>query len=157
MSANVTPIPDGFHSLTPHLVIRGAIDAIEFYKQAFGAEEIGRHTVPGTKTIMHATLRIGDSMVMVNDEFPNYGALSPAAFNGSPVSIHIYVTDVDAVFNRAVAAGAKATMPVQDMFWGDRYGKLTDPFGHHWSVATRKEIVSPEEMEKRAAKAFGGA
>jgi uncharacterized glyoxalase superfamily protein PhnB len=155
MSAKVTPIPDGFHTLTPHLIVRGAAEAIEFYKNAFGAEEVMRSTMPGSKTIMHASLRIGDSVIMLNDEFPNYGALSPVALNGSPVTIHLYVTDVDAVFNRAVAAGATARMPVADMFWGDRYGKLTDPFGHHWSIATRKEIVSPAELEKRAAKAFG--
>ena len=156
MAGNVKAIPDGFHTLTPHLVIRGASDAIEFYKKAFGAEEIGRMSMPGTSTVMHATIRIGDSIVMLNDEFPDMGAVSPTVLKGSPVTIHMYVNDVDAVYNRAVAAGAKATMPVQDQFWGDRYGKLVDPFGHQWTIGTRKENLTEKEIGERAAKMFGG-
>lgn len=156
MAGNVKAIPEGFHTLTPHLVIRGAAEAIEFYKRAFGAVELGRAQMPGSPMIMHAALRIGDSVIMLNDEFPDMGAVSPAALNGSPVTVHIYTEDADGTYNRAVAAGAKAAMPMQDMFWGDRYGKLIDPFGHHWTIGKHIEDVSPEETSKRAAKMFGG-
>jgi uncharacterized glyoxalase superfamily protein PhnB len=134
------------HTVTPHLVCAGAADAITFYKQAFGAVELGRLPGPQGK-LMHAMLRIGDSAVMLADEFPDYGSFGPKSLKGSPVTIHLYVEDVDATVKRAVAAGAKITMPVDDMFWGDRYGKIEDPFGHHWSVATHIRDVSPEEMQ----------
>jgi uncharacterized glyoxalase superfamily protein PhnB len=134
------------HTVTPHLVCAGAADAITFYKQAFGAVELGRLPGPQGK-LMHAMLRIGDSAVMLADEFPDYGSFGPKSLKGSPVTIHLYVQDVDATVKRAVAAGAKITMPVDDMFWGDRYGKIEDPFGHHWSVATHIRDVSPEEMQ----------
>jgi uncharacterized glyoxalase superfamily protein PhnB len=150
-------IPEGFHTITPHLVIKGASEAIEFYKRAFGAEEICRMPMPGKDGQMkvgHAELKIGDSIVFLADEFPDYGSVGP---NGSsPVSLHLYVTDVDASFAQAVEAGAKATMPVADMFWGDRYGKLVDPFGHNWSLATHKEDLTPEQMEERMAAAMKG-
>jgi PhnB protein len=142
----VKPVPDGMHTVTPHLVCNGAADAITFYKQAFGAVELGRLPGPQGK-LMHAMLRIGDSAVMLADEFPDYGSFGPKSLKGSPVTIHLYVEDVDATVKRAVAAGAKITMPVDDMFWGDRYGKIEDPFGHHWSVATHIRDVSPEEMQ----------
>ena len=142
----VKPVPDGMHTVTPHLVCAGAADAITFYKQAFGAVELGRLPGPQGK-LMHAMLRIGDSAVMLVDEFPDYGSFGPKSLKGSPVTIHLYVEDVDATVKRAVAAGAKITMPVDDMFWGDRYGKIEDPFGHHWSVATHIRDVSPEEMQ----------
>jgi len=142
----VKPVPDGMHTVTPHLVCEGAADAITFYKQAFGAVELGRLPGPQGK-LMHAMLRIGDSAVMLVDEFPEYGSFGPKSLKGSPVTIHLYVEDVDATVKRAVAAGAKITMPVDDMFWGDRYGKIEDPFGHHWSVATHIRDVSPEEMQ----------
>jgi len=142
----VKPVPDGMHTVTPHLVCNGAADAITFYKQAFGAVELGRLPGPQGK-LMHAMLRIGDSAVMLVDEFPDYGSFGPKSLKGSPVTIHLYVEDVDATVKRAVAAGAKITMPVDDMFWGDRYGKIEDPFGHHWSVATHIRDVSPEEMQ----------
>jgi len=142
-------IPEGFHTVTPHLTVKNCGEAIDFYKKAFGAEETMR--MPGPNgTVMHAELRIGDSPIMLNDEFPEMGAKSPKTIGGSPVSIHLYVADVDGLFDRAVKAGAKATMPVADMFWGDRFGKLEDPFGHHWSLATHKEDVSPEECMQRA-------
>ena len=151
------PIPDGFHTMTPHLVIKGAAEAIEFYKSAFGAEEICRMPMPGPDgqvRIGHAELRIGNSMLFLADEFPEYGSTAP---NGhSPVSLHLYVTDVDTSFQRAVDAGAKATVPPADMFWGDRYGKLVDPFGHHWSLATHIEDVQPEQMMERMAAMKGG-
>ena len=148
---SVKPIPDGMHSLTPHLVCNGAADAIEFYKRAFGAVEMGR--VPGPDgRLMHAQVRIGDSALMLVDEWPDMGAVGPKALKGSPVTIHLYVTDVDATVTQAVAAGAKVTMPVDDMFWGDRYGRLEDPFGHQWSVATHKRDLSPEEIKAGMAK-----
>ena len=130
------PIPEGFHTLTPHMIVKGAAEAIEFYKRAFGAEEVVR--MPGMSgMVMHSELRIGDSPVMVNDEFPDMGVRGPASLGGSPVTLHLYVDDVDAVMEKAEKAGAKVTMPAQDTFWGDRYGRLEDPFGHQWSVATR--------------------
>jgi PhnB protein len=142
----VKPIPDGMHTVTPHLVCRGASDAIEFYKQAFSAVEEGRLPGPQGK-IMHAMIRIGDSAVMLVDEMPEWNSLGPKSLNGTPVTIHLYVADVDATVERAVAAGAKITMPVADMFWGDRYGKIEDPFGHHWSIGTHIRDVSREEMQ----------
>jgi uncharacterized glyoxalase superfamily protein PhnB len=135
------------HSVTPHLVCAGAADAIEFYKKAFGATESARLPGPDGK-VMHAAIRIGDSTVMLADESPEWGSLGPKSLKGSPVTIHLYVDDVDAVVARAVSAGAKVTMPVADQFWGDRYGKLEDPFGHHWSVATHVRDVSMEEAQK---------
>ena len=145
----VEPIPDGMHTVTPHLVCAGAADAIEFYKKAFNANEVARMPGPQGKLI-HACLRIGDSPVMLVDEFPEWGALGPKSRGGSSVTIHLQVQDVDAVLAQAVAAGAKITMPVADMFWGDRYGKVEDPFGHSWSVATHLRDVSPEEMQQAA-------
>lgn len=155
MSATqVKPIPDGMHSVTPHLICAGAAKAIDFYKRAFDATELMRVPGPNGK-LMHASIRIGDSTVMLHDEMPERGALGPSALKGSPVTIHLYVEDVDAVAARAVAAGAKVTMPVADMFWGDRYGQLEDPFGHRWAVATRKRDVTPEEMQE-AMREMGG-
>jgi uncharacterized glyoxalase superfamily protein PhnB len=145
--AKVKAIPEGMHSVTPHLICAGAANAIEFYKKAFGAEEGGRMPGPDGK-LMHAMIRIGGSPVMLVDEMPEWGALGPKALKGSPVTIHLYVENADAVFERAIKAGAKAVMPIADQFWGDRYGKLEDPFGHHWSVATHVRDVSPEEMQK---------
>ena len=150
----VKPVPDGMHTVTPHLICAGAADAIEFYKKAFGAVEEGR--LPGSNgRLMHAMIRIGDSAVMLVDEMPEWGALGPKALKGSSVTIHLYVEDVDAVVKRAVAAGAKITMPLEDMFWGDRYCKLEDPFGHRWSVATHIRDVSREEM-RQAVQKMGG-
>ena len=143
----VKPIPEGMHSVTPHLVCAGAAEAIEFYKKAFGAVEGGRLPGPDGK-LMHAMIRIGDSAVMLVDEMPQWGALGPKSLEGSPVTIHLYVKDVDAVVKRAVSLGAKVTMPVDDMFWGDRYGKLEDPFGHHWSIGTHQRDVTAEEMQQ---------
>jgi uncharacterized glyoxalase superfamily protein PhnB len=140
-------IPQGMHSITPHLICAGAAKAIEFYKAAFGATEEARLPGPDGR-LMHASVKIGDSQVMLVDEMPEWGALGPKSLKGSPVTIHLYVDDVDAVVARAVKAGAKVTMPVADQFWGDRYGKLEDPFGHHWSVATHVRDVSMEEAQK---------
>ena len=148
------PIPDGMHALTPHLVCNGAAAAIEFYKAAFGAVELTR--VPGTGgKLMHASVRIGDSALMLVDETPEWETFGPITLKGSPVTIHLYVKDVDATVAQAVAAGARITMPVADMFWGDRYGMLEDPFGHRWSVATHTQDVTPEELQQGAAKMCG--
>lgn len=150
--SHVKPIPDGMRTVTPHLICDGATDAIEFYKKAFNAVELGR--VPGPQgKLLHAMIRIGDSTVMLVDEFPDWGSIGPKSLKGSPVTIHLYTQDVDALFKQAVAAGAKVAMPVEDMFWGDRYGKLEDPFGHHWSVATHVRDVKPEELKEAALKA----
>jgi uncharacterized glyoxalase superfamily protein PhnB len=151
----VNPVPEDMHSVTPHLVCAGASEAIEFYKKAFGAVEAARVPGPGGK-LMHAMIRIGDSAVMLVDEMPEWGALGPKSLNGSPVTIHLYVENADAAFERAVKAGAKVTMPLADQFWGDRYGKLVDPFGHHWSIATHVRDVSMEEAQQ-AMKAMQAA
>ena len=150
----VKPIPDGMHSLTPLLICAGAAGAIEFYKKAFNAIEESRLPGPQGK-LMHAMLRIGDSALMLTDEMPEMGGLGPKSLKGSPVTVHLQVEDVDAVVKQAVAAGAKVTMPVADMFWGDRYGQLDDPFGHHWSVATHTRDLSPQEIQEGMAKMCG--
>jgi PhnB protein len=142
----VKPIPDGYHTLTPFLTVRDAARAIEFYKAAFGAQERGVMKGPDGK-IMHAELKIGDSIIMLSDEFPEYGALSPLSTGGVGLGLHIYVDGVDAAFDRAVKAGAEVEMPVMDQFWGDRYGKLKDPFGHKWSIATHTKDLSMDEMK----------
>jgi uncharacterized glyoxalase superfamily protein PhnB len=144
------PIPDGFGTLTPHITVKGARKAIEFYKKAFGAEELGTHAMPDG-TVMHSALRIGDSMLMLNDEFPQMGAKGPQSLGGTPVTLHLFVQDVDKAFDRAMQAGAKQIMPVADQFWGDRYGIVADPFGHQWSIATHKRDVTPEDMKKAMA------
>ena len=148
----VKPKPDGYHTATPYLIIKDAASALEFYKRAFGAAELMRMTDP-TGKISHAEIKIGDSPIMIGEESLERGARSPESLGGSPVSLFLYVDDVDALSQQAIAAGAKVVMPVQDQFWGDRYGTLADPFGHVWGVATHKEDVSPEEMRKRAAAA----
>ena len=150
MQEQVRAIPEGFHTITPHLVCAGAAEAIEFYKKAFGAVETGRMPGPGGK-IMHAQLRIGDSPIMLADDFPEFGCNGPQALKGTPVFIHLYVNDADATWAQAVAAGAKPVMPLADMFWGDRYGQLDDPFGHRWSIATHKRDMTPEQMRDEMA------
>jgi uncharacterized glyoxalase superfamily protein PhnB len=151
-TSNVQPVEQGMHTVTPHLVVAGAADAIEFYKKAFGAEEIMRMPGPDGK-LGHASIRIGDSRIMLADEFPQWESLGPLALKGSPVTLHLSVPDVDQAFARALAAGAKVRMPLADMFWGDRYGIVEDPFGHRWSLATHIRDVSPEEMAAEMAKA----
>jgi uncharacterized glyoxalase superfamily protein PhnB len=142
------------HTVTPHLICAGAAEAIEFYNKAFNAEELGRMPGPEGK-LLHVLIRIGDSAVMLADECPDWGGFGPKALKGFPVTIHLYVEDVDTVVTRAVSAGAKVTMPPEDMFWGDRYGKLEDRFGHHWSVATHLREVSPDEMHQAVQKVCG--
>jgi len=144
------PIPDGYHNVTPSLTVRGADRAIAFYRRAFGAEERMRlASADGTK-VMHAELQIGDSIVMLSDEFPEMGSRSPETLGGTPGSLFLYVDDVDRVFARAVEAGAVAQVPVQDMFWGDRFGRVADPFGHVWGIATHKEDLTPAQIGERA-------
>jgi PhnB protein len=148
MTKRVDPIPKSYHTITPDLIISGASGAIEFYKKAFGAVEKGRMSgLDGS--ILHAEIQIGDSIVMLADENPRFGRKSPTSLNGTPVGLHLYVRDVDAAFKRALQAGAKQVMAVENMFWGDRYGVITDPFGHWWSLGMHIEDVSTEEMEKR--------
>lgn len=154
MTSAVKPIPDGYHSVTPYLIIKGAAEAIAFYKVAFGATELFRMAQPDGR-IGHAEIQIGDSRIMLADEFPEMKYLGPQTLGGSAVSLLIYVPDVDAVFTQAIAAGALEQRPVEDKFYGDRGGSLTDPFGHVWHIATHTEDVSPEEMEKRSAAASG--
>ena len=147
----VKPIPDGMHTLTPHLVCAGGSDAIAFYKKAFGAVELNRLEGPGGK-LMNAAIRIGDSVLMLVDEAPEWKCFGPKTLKGSPVTLHLYVPDVDASFAQAVAAGATATMPVTDMFWGDRYGQVQDPFGHNWSIATHQRDLSDAQIKQAMAK-----
>lgn len=157
--ANVKPIPEGFHTITPHLVVRGGKQAIEFYKKAFGARmrDTGCVMEMPDGSIGHAELWIGDSPLMLADECPDWGALSPLSKGGGSVCIHLYVPDADKTYEQAVGAGATPTMPMTDAPWGDRYGKLRDPFGHEWSVATHKEDLTPDEIHKRIEAAMCGA
>ena len=140
------PIPEGYHTLTPFLTVRNAVKAIEFYKQAFGAQERGVAKDPAGK-VMHAEVKIGDSIIMLSDEFPEFGSLSPESGGSPSMGLHIYIENVDQAFDRAVNAGAKVEMPVMDQFWGDRYGRLKDPFGHKWSIATHTKDMSADEMK----------
>ena len=149
MTNSVKPVPDGFHTATPTLVVRNAAQAIDFYKQVFGAEEIMRMPSPDGK-ISHAELKIGDSIIFLSDEFPNMGGKAPQTLGGFTGGIYLYVEDVDDVFQRAIDAGGKAATPVTDMFWGDRHGNFVDPFGHSWGVSTHTEDLSEQEMGKRA-------
>jgi uncharacterized glyoxalase superfamily protein PhnB len=148
------PIPDGFHTVTPTLIVKGASDAIEFYKKAFGAQEIMRFPGPDGKTIMHAEIKIGDSSIMLNDEMPQMGCMSPQSIGGSGSGIFLYVYNADDTFNKAVSAGAKPQMPMMDAFWGDRFGSIVDPFGHVWSIATHKKDLTSDELKKAAEEAF---
>ncbi|HUH85517.1 MAG TPA: VOC family protein [Stellaceae bacterium] len=145
----VKPIPDGYHSITPYLIVQGGEGAIAFYQKALGAKEVMRMSDAGK--VHHAELQIGDSRIMLADEHPELNALSPKTIGGTPISIHLYVGDVDAVVARAVDAGAKVIRPVADQFYGDRTGGIEDPFGHRWYVATHKEDLSIDEIRRRAA------
>jgi PhnB protein len=153
MTSNVKAIPEGYHSITPFLVVKNCADALEFYKKAFDAEERYRMNMPDGK-VGHAELKIGDSVLMLADEFPEMKSLSPKSIGGSPVSMYVYVQDVDTMFNNAVTAGGIVLDGVKDQFWGDRYGRLEDPYGHLWSIATHKKDLSPDEMKRAAEAAF---
>lgn len=153
-SARTRAVPAGFGTITPHLVIEGAAEAMEFYKLAFGALELGRAPMPDGKRLMHAAMRVGDSMLFLVDAFEEMGMKGPKALGGTGVTLHLYVTDTDAAFKRAVEAGCAAAMAPADMFWGDRYAKVKDPFGHEWSLATHIRDMTPEEMEAAMNAAF---
>jgi len=148
MARHVDPIPEGYHSITPYLIVDGATEALAFYTKAFGAREVMRLAAPDGK-IGHAEIEIGDSRIMIADEFPDMGARSPKSIGGSPVSIHLYVEDADKVFGQAVKAGAKSEQALEDKFYGDRSGSVLDPFGHRWHVSTHKEDVPPAEIDRR--------
>ena len=150
------PIPPGMHSVTPHLVCAGAANAIEFYKKAFNAEELGRIDGPDGK-LVHGMIKIGDSVLMLVDEYPEWDSLGPNARKGSSVTLHLYVEDADTQFKQAIDAGCSVRMPLADMFWGDRYGVVQDPFGHLWSIATHVRDVSPEEIRAAAEQGCPGA
>ena len=153
--SQVKPIPEGWNTLTPHLICAGAADAIGFYARAFGAVELNRLDGPDGK-IMNAALRIGNSVVMLVDEVPEWKCFGPKTLKGSPVTLHLYVPDVDASFAQAVSAGATATMPVTDMFWGDRYGQVQDPFGHNWSIATHTRDMTDAQIAEELMKTAPG-
>lgn len=150
MAGKVKPIPEGYRTATPYLIFDGAGRAIEFYRQTFGAKELMRFSMPGSDKIGHAEIEIGDSRIMLADEYPDMGAKSPRAYGGSPISIMLYVEDVDAFVKKALGAGCKLEQPVQDKFYGDRSGTIQDPFGYTWHIGTHVEDVPPEELEKRA-------
>jgi uncharacterized glyoxalase superfamily protein PhnB len=154
MTNKVNPIPEGYHTLTPMLTVKNAASVIDFYKKAFGAEERFRMQTPDGNGVMHAELKIGDSIIMLGEEMPGQECRSPASFGGTPVTFYVYVEDVDAAFKTAVAAGAKEKMPVQDMFWGDRIGEVIDPSGHIWTLATHTLDLSEEEIRKRGQEFF---
>jgi PhnB protein len=153
MAEKVKAVPEGFHTLTPHLTARDAARAIEFYQKAFGAELLHKALTPDGR-VMHAVLKVGDSLLMLNDEFPEFGGASSPSTGGSPVTLHLYLENVDAAFERAVSAGAAVKMPLMDQFWGDRYGVVTDPFGHKWSLGAHVRDVSPEEMAQAQVEAM---
>jgi PhnB protein len=149
-----SPIPPGMSTITPHLAVRGAAQAMDFYKKAFGAVEVMRMPGPDGQSVAHGEMKIGNSIFFIADEWPGMELAAPQKFGGTTVSIHLYVENCDALYNQAVGAGCNATMPLMNMFWGDRFGKVTDPFGHSWSIATHIENVSPAEMAKRGAEAM---
>jgi len=153
MADQVRPVPEGFHTVTPHLVVREAKKAIDFYQKVFGADVKGVSYTPDGK-VMHATLKIGDSLIMLNDEFPERGALSPLSGGTTGFALHIYVDNVDPMFEQATSAGATVKMPLMDTFWGDRYGQIVDPFGYKWSLATHIKDLTEEEIEEGARQAF---
>jgi PhnB protein len=146
-------VPDGHHTVTPYLAIQNAVQALEFYKRAFGAVEIFRLMMPDGR-LGHAEIKLGDSIIMMADEFPEYGGKAPPTLGGTPVNIHLYVDDVDAFVKKAVAAGATERKPIKDQFYGDRSGQLEDPYGHQWWVATHKEDIAPDEMQKRVQRMY---
>ncbi|MBA3977780.1 MAG: VOC family protein [Nitrosopumilus sp.] len=152
--SQVKKIPDGYHSITPSLIVKNGVQAIEFYKKVFGAKEIMRMMTPDGKALAHAELEIGDSKLMLADEFPQMNCLSPASIGGSPVGMFLYVEDVDQTFNQAVAQGAKVLDPVKDQFWGDRHGGIEDPFGHRWSISTHVKDLSLEEVKRAGDEAM---
>jgi PhnB protein len=153
MATPTRRVPEGCHSVSPHLVARGGAQALEFYKKAFGAKEIRRSAMPDGK-LLHAEMQFGDSRFYLNDEFPEMGAHSPQSLKGTPVTIHLWSEDVDSLYKQATAAGAQVVMPLADQFWGDRYGVVRDPFGHHWSMASHVKDLTPEQLKKAGEEAM---
>jgi len=154
MTTEVKPIPEGFHTITPSLIVSDAAKAIEFYKQALGAEVLGVHTTPDGSKVSHSELKIGNSIIFVNDEFPEMGACAPTAAAAPSITFNLYVEDADASFAQAVDAGATSVMPVSEMFWGDRWGIATDPYGYKWAFCTHVKDVTPEELERASKEMF---
>lgn len=152
--SEVKKIPDEYHTITPMLIVKDGLKAIEYYKKVFGATDKGIMMMPDNKAVAHAELKIGDSNIMLSDEFPEMKCLSPISIGGSPISLYLYVEDVDKTFNLAVAEGGKSLHPVKDQFWGDRHGIIQDPFGHIWSISTHIKDLTKEEMKKAALEAF---
>ena len=150
MTSQVKPIPDGFNSISAYLIVKDSVEAMEFYRKAFSGEPGDRMPGPDGQGTLHAEMRIGNSTLMLCDENPAWGTKAPPTLGGTPVHLHLYVEDADAVYNQAVAAGCEVTQPIHDTFWGDRYARVSDPFGHAWSIATHKEDLTPEEQDKRA-------
>jgi uncharacterized glyoxalase superfamily protein PhnB len=155
MALTVKRVPEGMHTVTPHLTVRDGQKLIDFYKHAFGATEVRRSVSPDGNSLLHAELQIGDSRIFLNDEFPEMGAHSPLAIGGTPVQIHLYVEDVESLYERAKSAGAKVVMPLADQFWGDRYGVVEDPSGHRWALASHAQDMTPEQMKQASAAMFG--
>jgi uncharacterized glyoxalase superfamily protein PhnB len=151
MSLKATKALEDFHTITPHLTVRGVSEAVKFYERAFGAAELYRNLAPDGKSVMHVELMLGDSRLLLHDEFPEHGEVSPLGGHATGVVLHLYVEDVDDIYQRTVDAGATVVMPLQDCFWGDRYAIVVDPFGHRWSMATRIEDLSPRQVQKRAS------
>lgn len=154
MKPKINAVPEGFHAVTPCLTLKNSLKAIEFYKKAFGAKELGIFPAPDGRSTMHAVIQIGDSILMMGDEMPGQGCKSAESLNASPISLYVYVPDADAVFNQAVAAGSTITMPMADMFWGDRCGSVTDPFGYMWTIATHIRDLTAEEVQAGARSFF---
>lgn len=152
--SKIKKIPDGYHAITPSLIVKDGIKAIDYYKKVFDAKDKGTMMTPDGKSVAHAELEIGDSKIMLSDEFPEMNCLSPASIGGSPISLYLYVEDVDKTFNLAVSEGASVLYPVADQFWGDRHGSIKDPFGHIWSISTHVKDLAEEEIKKAAAEAF---
>jgi uncharacterized glyoxalase superfamily protein PhnB len=150
MSEKATKALEDFHTITPHLTVRGVNEAVKFYEKAFGAAELYRNLAPDGKSVMHVELMLGDSRLLLHDEFPEHGELSPLGGHATGVVLHLYVEDVDDIYQRTIDAGATVVMPLQDCFWGDRYAIVIDPFGHRWSMATRIEDLSPRQLQERA-------
>jgi PhnB protein len=155
MPSPVKRVPEGHHTVSPHLTVRDGVKTIEFYKQAFGAKELRRSLAPDGKSLLHAELQIGDSRIFINDEFPKMSMACPITRGGTSVVIHLYVEDVDSLYRQALDAGAKVVMPLADQFWGDRYGVVEDPSGHHWSMASHVQDATPEQIKKAASEFFG--
>jgi PhnB protein len=153
--SDVTPIPEGFNTLSPHIVVRNSVEAMEFYAKAFGAKRTRRMVVPGTEITLHAEMQIGSSTLMLVDEMPDMGFKSPQTLGGRHCTLHLFVDDADALFQQAIQAGCEESLAMQDAFWGDRYGRVVDPFGYEWSIATHKEELSEEQWNERAKSFFG--